>query len=85
MGTAVKLSTGSKGAKAMKSKNEHDALEKHLGEVEDRAKGRAHAVKRGPQSRPSPAASGSWRAEGRTQCAGQMDVWECIQEVQKDS
>lgn len=49
--------------------------------VEERAAGRAHAISRGGR-RVSGVASGSYHCEGRRQCAGQMDVWECIAAVE---
>jgi len=64
------------------SKKEQDAIIDWRTKADMRARGQrcSDEVKRGPRHyQQKPDAAGSWRAEGRAQCAGQMDVWECIQ------
>ena len=60
-----------------------DALEEWRDDVEQRAKGRQRAVRRGTKTGPGVAA-GSWRCEGCWQPKDQMDIWECLDEVERD-
>lgn len=67
----------------MTSTDENHVIEQWREAVEDRAAGRKHQVKRG--TRPGRGtAPGTWRCEGRDQCADQMDIWACIAEVEAD-
>lgn len=43
---------------------------------------RPHAVKRGLPARP--VAPTAWRCEGQWQCGEQMDIWQCLDEVELD-
>jgi len=52
--------------------------------VESRVAGREHQVKRGVRRGPKGIAEGAWRCEGRWQCEDQMDLWQCIDEVELD-
>ena len=52
--------------------------------VERRAAGAEHAVARGLGRRRVGTAAGAYRAEGRVQCAGQMDIWACLAEAAAD-
>ena len=52
--------------------------------VERRAAGAEHAVARGIGRRRPSTATGAYRAEGRVQCAGQMDIWACLAEAAAD-
>lgn len=65
--------------------NLHDEHSKVLQKVKDRVAGREHQVKRGASGGPkSSVAEGAWRCEGRWQCAEQMDIWQCVDEVELD-
>jgi len=50
--------------------------------VEARAAGLQRRIQRGTKS--STRAPGAWRAEGRDQCAGQLDIWQCIEAARAD-
>lgn len=62
----------------------HDERNEVLAEVESRVAGRKHQVKRGVSRGPKAIAPGAWRCEGQWQCADQMDLWECLDEVELD-
>jgi len=65
------------------STDENHVIEQWREAVEDRAAGRKHQVKRGTKPR-NGKAPGTWRCEGRDQCADQMDIWACIAEAEAD-
>lgn len=52
-------------------------------EITLRDKGAKHQVKRGSRHAKQRASSSAWRCEGRWQCAGQMDIWQCIEETER--
>jgi hypothetical protein len=63
--------------------DENHVIQQWRADVEHRAAGREHQVKRGTKPRTG-TAPGMWRCEGRDQCKDQMTVWDCIAEVQAD-
>jgi hypothetical protein len=65
------------------SENENHAIQQWREAVEHRAAGRKHQVKRGTRVGRG-TAPGTWRCEGRDQCADQMDIWQCIADAEKD-
>lgn len=71
----------------MTSKDEYDEIKEWRTAADRRQRGeRCDQVLRGPRHwRQLPDAPGSWRAEGKAQCPGQMDVWECIHEAANGS
>lgn len=62
---------------------ENHAMQQWREDIEVRARGGKHGVRRGTRVGNSKA-RGTWRAEGRDQCAGQMDIWGCIAESEVD-
>lgn len=65
----------------MSSENpDGDPMQQWRADVELRAAGGKRPIKRGRGSRA--AAPGTWTAEGRLQCAGQLDIWACIAEAE---
>jgi hypothetical protein len=63
--------------------DENHVIQEWRADVEHRAAGREHQVKRGTKPR-NGIAPGTWCAEGRDQCAGQMDIWACIAAAEAD-
>ena len=62
----------------MSGSDENHGVEQWRKDVEWRAAGGKRPVKRGGRGSRA-AASGAWTAEGRVQCAGQLDIWQCIE------
>lgn len=67
----------------MTSQNENHALQEWREDVEVRARGGKHEVKRGTKRR-NGKAPGTWRCEGVDQCKDQMSIWDCIAEAEKN-
>lgn len=59
-----------------------EAVRAWVDEIERRPAARQRAVARGLTRRRLGTAAGAYRAAGRWQCAGQMDVWQCIAAVE---
>lgn len=64
---------------------EQEALAAWRVDVEVRAAGRAQAIKRGAVRRSLRTAPGAWRCENRWQHDDQMDIWQCVDEVELDA
>ena len=65
------------------NEGENHALAQWREDIEVRAQGGRHGVRRGTRVGKAKAAD-VWRAEGRDQCAGQMDIWGCIEQAEQD-
>ncbi len=64
------------------SEVEHEtAMRAWCAGIERRAAGTEHAIARGISRRRPGTAPGAYRAEGRVQCAEQMDIWACVAEA----
>lgn len=67
----------------MSAADENHVIEQWREDAEVRAVGGKHEVRRGGR-RSKDKSAGTWRCEGRDQCAGQMDIWGCIAEAEAD-
>lgn len=64
---------------------EQEALAAWRADIEERAAGRAQAIKRGAVRSQQRTAPGAWRCENRWQHDDQMDIWQCVDEVELDA
>ncbi|MCA1194159.1 MULTISPECIES: hypothetical protein [unclassified Saccharopolyspora] len=61
-----------------------EALADWRAQIERRAAGLTGRVARGGSRGPRAVAAGAWQCEGQWKCDDQLDIWQCLDEVELD-